>query len=31
MKEYMNIDDIEQALLECYSRIKKFPLIDEFY
>ena len=31
IKEYMNIDDIEQALLECDSGIKKFPLIDEFY
>ena len=31
INEYMNIDDINQALLECHLGIKKFPLIDEFY
>ena len=31
IKEYINIDDIEKALLECNLGIKKFPLIDEFY
>ena len=31
IKEYMNIDDIEKALLECNEGIKKFPNIDEFY
>ena len=31
IKEYMNIDDIEKALLECNEGIKKFPNVDEFY
>ena len=31
IKEYMNIDDIEKALVECNLGIKKFPNADEFY
>ena len=31
IKEYININDIEQAILECNSGIKKFPLVEEFY
>ena len=31
VKEYININDIEQALSECKFGIKKFPFVDEFY
>ena len=31
IKEYMNIDNIEQALSECHFGLTKFPLVDEFY
>ena len=31
VKEYININDIEQALYECKFGIKKFPFVDEFY
>ena len=31
IKEYINIENIEKALLECNEGIKKFKNIDEFY
>ena len=31
IKEYINIEDIEQALIDCHIGIKKFPKVDEFY
>ena len=31
IKEYMNIDNIEQAISECHFGLNKFPLVDEFY
>ena len=31
IKEYINIDDLDKALLECNQGINKFEKIDEFY
>ena len=31
IKEYINLNDIKEALNECNFGIKNFPLIDEFY